>query len=342
MALQTKIVELLRGGSRMPELAANDEYPTPSDSEEDSMASESSGILVPTPRRSMTQYVPDNPRPAYEPQRSLPGVSVAVPVPPIRAWERAAGGETVDRWMEQGAGVTGARCLQKVMGRLSEFQEGLRWSRTGDVRAVVAELVPMMVAVGVPQVYKKLLDVGLPFAHVSELRTLLLAFIQLETSGRDLDAEENYLIEKACVLRAELVAACTWNLRSRRDSNTLARVTQSVTPSDLALDLVELASLISENASSFATDKSFCVAEACELARTLACKLRVYTGRCPFGLSGERELSMMVFSLLMENATRVQAAGTYALRDDPHWARAFAAPWNICAPRSKLRMVLGG
>ncbi len=83
-------------------------------------------------------------------------------------------------------------------------------------------------------------------------------------------------------------------------------------------------------------------AEACELARTLACKLRVYTGRCPFGLSGERELSMMVFSLLMENATRVQAAGTYALRDEPHWARAFAAPWNICAPRSKLRMVLGG
>jgi hypothetical protein len=342
MALQTKIVELLRGGSRMPELAANDEFTAPSVPDADSLASEASGILIPTPRQSMTQYVADDPVSRYEPEGVGSGGSVPVPVPPIRAWERAAGGETVERWMEQGAGVTGARCLQKVMGRLSEFRESVRWSRTGAVRAVVAELVPMMVAVGVPQVYKKLLDVGLPFTQVSELRVLLLAFIQLETTGRDLDVEENYLIEKACVLRADLMAACTWNLRSHRDSNSLARVTQSVNPDDLALDLVELASLISENAAAFAADKTFCVAEACELARTLACRLRAYTGRCPFGLSGERELSMMVFSLLMENATGVQAAGTYALRDEPHWARAFAAPWNICARRSKLRMILGG
>ncbi len=341
MALQTRFVALFRGDKKTQGGAGVEEVPAPSSPDVASPSSELSGISEPAPRRSLTQYVSGIRESALDGDSVAPQF-VPTPLPPLRAWDRAAGAEAVTSWLDRGAGAAGARALSDVITRLSERVTTDRWDRTGDLRAVVAEIAPLLAVLEVPQIYERLLAVGLPACRGPALRTLLLAFIQLEATGRDLDVESSYIVESACMLRADLVAACTWNLRGQRSVSGLARITQSVNASELSLDLTELADLLSNNENAFKDDASFSAREACEQALSLACKLRCLVGQRFCSVTGERELSVQVFSLLMDCVTEIQTAGAYGLRHSPNWARAFGPLWNVCRPRSRLRSALGG
>jgi hypothetical protein len=340
MALQTRFVALFRGDKKTQGGAGAEEVAAPSSPDAASPSSELSGISEPAPRRSSTQYVSGIRESAFEGGSATP--QAVSPLPPFLAWDRAAGADAVTSWLDRGAGAAGARALSDVISRLSERVPPDRWDRTGDLRAVVAELAPLLAVLEVPQIYARLLAVGLPACRGPALRTLVLAFIQLEATGRDLDVESSCIVESACLLRADLVAACTWNLRGQRSASALARITQSVNASELSLDLTELAELLSTNESAFRDDASFSAREACERALSLACKLKCLVGQRFCSVTGERELSAQVFSLLMECVTEIQTAGVYGLRHSPNWARAFGPLWNVCRPRSRLRSALGG
>jgi hypothetical protein len=177
--------------------------------------------------------------------------------------------------------------------------------------------------------------------RLEEFRTLTLAFIQLEAPGAALDTDTVSLVEQGCALRSELLAACAWNLRGRREVGSLARITDSLLAVELALDLTELADLVSDNHAAFAADESFVAVEMTEHAVNLACKLRarhLHSSPC---VSHEWGLRTQVFSLLLECATEVQTAGAYALRHQPNWARAFGPVRNVSRRRSRLRDALG-
>lgn len=335
MALQTRLVDLFRGNKKAHGETHPPEAPLPTAPDVGVLRSESRVNPEVVPRQSMTQYIAREQTCVERPPAAEPTVNL-----PSRAWERAAGAEAVTRWLDQGAGSAGARALNEVMLRWSEVGRTEHWERIGDVQCVVAGLLPMVAVLELPSVHHQLLAVGLPPTRATELRSLLLAFIQLEAAGRDPDLEWTALAERACQLRAELVAACSWNLRGERAVNTLARITQSAEVRDICLDLTELAELVSAHEAAFTFDSSIDAREAAEQALGLACKLRTITGHRACSATGERELSVRVFSLLMDVATEVQAAGAYGLRYAPHWARAFGPLWNVCRPRSRLRSAL--
>lgn len=337
MALQTRLVDLFRGNKKAAGETHPPEAPLPTAPDVGVLRSESKGNSEPAPRRSMTQYIARREQSSAEPPTAAEPAGPAIP---FRAWDRAAGADAVRRWLEQGAGSAGARALNEVMQRCGDVGRAERWERIGDVHCVVAGLLPMVAVMDVASVRQQLLAVGLPPTRPTELRTLLLAFIQLEAAGRDVDLEWTALAERACQLRAELVAACGWNLRGERVTTTLARVTRSADVGDLCLDLTELAELVEAHEAAFTFDTSFDARQAAEQALGLACKLRAITGHRTCSATGERELSVRVFSLLMDTATEVQAAGAYGLRYAPHWARAFGPLWNVCRPRSQLRAAL--
>lgn len=337
MALQTRFAELFRSGRKSQTGAATE---PPASSEPQSGARESAPPpptgyrSEPAPRLSLTQFVngPTLLRAAND------GAAQEATFGPGEAWEHIAGGEAVNWWLREGSGAAGSRALEHVMAQLavrSGFHD--RWERLGEVRCVVAELAPLLGALEVAPVLRELLAVGLGPARTIELRTLVLAFIQLEATGAELDSDAGSVIERACALRAELVAACTWNLRGRRELGNLGRITDSARSSELALDLTELADLLFEHEDLFTSDHSFNPTDAAERAINLACKLRGEQLQSAPCASHEWGLRTQVFSLLMECVVEIQAAAIYGLRHMPNWARAFGPLRNVSRRRSRLR-----
>lgn len=340
MALQTRIAELFWGGKK-PE---SDGASEPMTAREAAPSLRSSAPPKPTssgsepaPRLSMTRALGERAEALVGRDGATPG-SVLVDGD---TWEQAAGGVAVDWWLQEGCGSAGSKALELVMAQLTEGSPNVgRWERTGDVRTVVAEVAPMLAVVEIPAIREHLSRVGLPPSRVNELHVLLLAFVQLEAPGASEDADGVSLVEQACALRGELLAACAWNLRGRRGAGTLARISDSVRAPELALDLTELADLITDNESAFGSDVSFDVFERTEDAVNLACKLR----------SREMQLSAsahecclrgQVFSLLMDCVAEIQTAGVYALRHNPNWSRVFGPVRNVSRRRSGLRDALG-
>lgn len=341
MALQTRFAELFLGGKKtVPDPATEQASGVESVSALRASAPPKplSARAEVIPRVSMTQLVAEHTTRRGSNDGATPGSILGGG----EMWEQATGVDAVNWWLHEGCGAAGSRALDFVMAQLAEwggFSE--RWERIGDVRAVVAEFAPMLAAMEVPPVQAQMTAVGLTLDRLTDFRTLTLAFIQLEAPGAALDTDTVSLVEQACALRSELLAACTWNLRGRRDLGSLARITDSLQAVELALDLTELADIVSDNPSAFSADDSFVAGEITEHAVNLACKLRarsLYSSPCA---SHERGLRTQVFSLLMECATEVQTAGAYALRHQPNWARAFGPVRNVSRRRSRLRDALG-
>lgn len=341
MALQTRFAELFLGGKKVTSRAAL-EQPSVTESVSALRASAppkpSSPRSEPVPRVSLTQLVGECPAL----RGSNDGATPASTLGNGEVWEHATGTDAVKWWLQEGSGIAGSRALELVMAQLAETGATTeRWERIGDVASVLAEFAPMLAAIELPWIQNQLGAVGLTLERLVELRTLTLAFVQLEAPGAAIDAESASLVEQACALRAELVAACTWNLRARRDVANLARITDSLHAVELALDLTELADLVSDNEAAFAVDQSLAVVEITDQAVNLACRLRarhLHSSPC---LSHEWGLRAQVFSLLMDCITEVRTAGSYALRHQPNWARAFGPMRNVSRRRSRIRDVLG-
>lgn len=332
MALQTRISELFRGAKRGAS-ATSLVSPLPPESVSALRASAPPKPVRQdfAPRLSMTQFVGENTLLHSSNDGATPGSTLS----DGEVWECAAGTEAVDWWITEGTGNAGSRALDAVMAQLAASSPLIeRWERTGDVRTVVAQFTPLLAVSELAHVRQNLEAVGLDAERLSELRTLVLAFIQLEAPGTE--GEWASLVEHACAVRAELVAACAWQLRGRRDASQLARITDSVDAIELAMDLTELADLVSDNEPLFARDQSLEVAELTELAVTLACKLRARNLHSSPCVGHEWGLRAQVFSLLMDCATEVQSAGCYALRHEPHWARLFGPIRNVARHRSKI------
>jgi hypothetical protein len=341
MALQTRFAELFLGGKKPPSSVAP-EQATSIESVSALRASAppkpSAQRSEPVPRISLTQLVGEYPTVSGSNDGATPGSVLGNG----EIWEHATGADAVNWWLHEGSGNAGSRALDQVMTQLGEgLPVAERWERTGDVRSVIAEFAPMLAAMELPFVGAQLLTVGLTLPRLNEFRTLTLAFIQLEAPGAALDTDAVSIIEQGCALRSELVAACTWNLRGLRDVASLARITDSLHAVELALDLTELADLVSDNPAAFLADESFVASELTDHAVNLACKLRarhLHSSPC---VSHEWGLRSQVFSLLMDRATEVQTAGAYALRHQPNWARAFGPVRNVSRRRSRLRDALG-
>lgn len=337
MALQTRFSELFRGAKKGASATALVQ-PLPPES---ISALRASAPPKPSrhdlaPRVSMTQFVGEHVLLHGSNDGATPGSVLS----DGEVWECAAGTEAVDWWLTEGTGNAGSRALDLVMAQLTASSPLVeRWERTGDVRTVVAEFTPLLAVIELGHVRACMEAVGLNLERLAELRKLMLAFIQLEAPGTE--AESATLTEHACAVRAELAAACAWQLRGRRESSHLARITDSVNALELAMDLTELADLVSDNEPLFAGDQSLETAELTELAVTLACKLRARNLHSSPCVGHEWGLRAQVFSLLMDCAIEVQTAGCYALRHEPHWVRFFGPVRNVARPRSKLRDSLG-
>ncbi len=130
--------------------------------------------------------------------------------------------------------------------------------------------------------------------------------------------------------RAELLAACRFNLREERAAQgTLSAIAQGEGVPDLVQDLRDLAELVERHRPAFAADQSFNADEAPELARSLAAEIEA-------GLSSERlSTSQAAAKLLRDRAytylddlvAELREAGRYAFRKDSAVAARFASAY---------------
>lgn len=131
-------------------------------------------------------------------------------------------------------------------------------------------------------------------------------------------------------LRAEIVAACRWNLR--RDPVALAVIDQIVQGDgvpDLVQDLMDLAELLDRQAAAFDGDDTFDAAAKAEAARTSASEITA--GLSESRVLGDHEAAKLLrdraFTHLAKLVADVREAGRYAFRKDSRRAAAFSSAY---------------
>jgi hypothetical protein len=131
-------------------------------------------------------------------------------------------------------------------------------------------------------------------------------------------------------LRADLIAACRFNLRHNRTAQaTLDAIVQGEGVADLVQDLKDLGALIERHTEAFAADQTFDPSRAAESARSLAADIEA-------GLSGTRAtrdqdqaklVRDQAYTLLDDLMAEVRNAGKYAFRKEPAMAAKFTSQY---------------
>jgi hypothetical protein len=140
-------------------------------------------------------------------------------------------------------------------------------------------------------------------------------------------------------LRADLVAACRWNLRDDATAQAvLDEIVQGEGVPDLVQDLLDLAMLIGRHETAFDGDETFDVATQAEAARSMAGEISagLSEGKTPGDHQAAKLLRDRAFTHMDRLMTELREAGRYAFRKEPRRAAAFASE-HLRKERRKAR-----
>lgn len=126
--------------------------------------------------------------------------------------------------------------------------------------------------------------------------------------------------EEGYELRAELLAACDWNLRADEAAlRVLVRVREGEGLADLVADLETLALLCEQNSAAFAADQTFALPEKVEQAKALALEIAQGLARFQTELSQAEtfDLRNRAWTHLQGIVSELRKGGRYLFRNDP-------------------------
>jgi hypothetical protein len=168
---------------------------------------------------------------------------------------------------------------------------------------------------------------GLPIA-VAATRQAQSQWVVIRDRGKPQAQHEREQL--GVELRADLVAACRWNLR--HDSTALAvldHIMQGQGIPDLVQDLLDVAALINQHEAAFDGDDTFDAAERAESARSTAADITA--GLSASRTLGDHEAAKLLrdqaYTHLAKLVSDVREAGRYAFRKEPRRAAAFGSAY---------------
>lgn len=129
-------------------------------------------------------------------------------------------------------------------------------------------------------------------------------------------------------LRADLMAACRWNLRGDAPAQAvLDAIAQGEGVADLVQDLLDLAMLIGRHEAAFDGDDTFDAAAQAEASRSTAAEISagLSEARTPGDHQSAKLLRDRAYTHLDGLMTELREAGRYAFRKEPQRAAAFTS-----------------
>lgn len=183
--------------------------------------------------------------------------------------------------------------------------------------------------------WDRLLQVGVPPSALDALPVAVAATRQAQSQwvvqrDRGKPQAQRDREQAGIELRAELVAACRWNLRS--DPGALAVIDQIVQGEgipDLVQDLLDLSALILQQEAAFDGDETFDAAAQAEAARSSASEITA--GLSESRTQGDHETAKQLrdraYSHLAKLVADVREAGRYAFRKEPQRAAVFGSAY---------------
>ena len=144
----------------------------------------------------------------------------------------------------------------------------------------------------------------------------------LWTTARDANKPEAQKAREddGYTLRAEILAACDWNLRADEAAlRVLARIREGEGVADLVADLEALALLCEQNSAAFAADQTFALAERVEQAKSLALDISQGLARFQTEISQSELLDLRnrAWTHLQAIVAELRQGGRYLFRNEP-------------------------
>ncbi len=231
--------------------------------------------------------------------------------------------------------------LEQLRVELLQLPEATVCEPTGRLATFVGDAARLYSTLQRASLRAKLTAVGLDARRVEALGAAIEA-VRLSQSrllwARSPDAEFAEALESALELREELNAACHWNLRARDVGAALVRISDSSDCVELAIDLRELAQLVTDHASDFDVDESFDAAGSVRQALALADELNAIADRvAPVAVVEMRDRA---FTHLADLVDEIRHAGSYAFRRDPEGCAVFVVDGQCRRRRSRLRSMV--
>lgn len=192
--------------------------------------------------------------------------------------------------------------------------------------------------------WDRLLAVGVPPAALADLPLAVAATRQAQSEwtvlrdrGKPQAQRDREVVGAA--LRADLVAACRWNLRANTTAQAvLDQIVQGEGVPDLVQDLLDVATLIERHEEAFAGDETFDATAKAEEARSSAAEISagLSEGKTPGDHQAAKRLRDRAFTHMDRIVTELREAGRYAFRKEPRRAAAFASE-HLRKERKKAR-----
>jgi hypothetical protein len=182
----------------------------------------------------------------------------------------------------------------------------------------------------------KLLAVGIRAEDVDALHTAVVAARQAQSAWvvvRDRSKSDAQKQREAAgyALRADLLAACRWNLRADRVARaTVQAIAEGEGVADLIQDLVDLAALVERHPGAFGGDTTFDAATQVSAARDRAAELEAGTSaeRLETTQREAKDLRDRAYTYLDDRVALLREAGRYAYRDDEATWRRFTSEYR--------------
>ncbi len=178
-------------------------------------------------------------------------------------------------------------------------------------------------AVGVDETQRDELDQAIGAARAAQSRWAVTRDRQKSDAQRERETS-------GLALRANLLAACRFNLRSDRVAQgTLSAIAQGEGIADLIQDLNDLALLIEQKPDAFARDATFDAAKQVEEARSLASTLAAGTSneRLATDQAQAVDLRNRAYTHLDDLVSSLREAGRYACRADEGLRKRFSSAY---------------
>lgn len=196
-----------------------------------------------------------------------------------------------------------------------------------------------------PEVRKRLEKVGLPKEVLGGLAIAIGASSAAESAWQAVYSPRRpeaviALEERAAALRADVVAACRWNLRDDRVAQgTLDAVQEGKGSADLVQDLETLAVLVEQHDAAFKQDQTFDVKQRVKDCRAQAKELReaISGARADLSRAEAKELRDRAFTHADHLLDQVRAAARYVFADEPETLAKFRDRHALRLARSYRR-----
>ncbi|MCX4239387.1 hypothetical protein [Paraliomyxa miuraensis] len=183
--------------------------------------------------------------------------------------------------------------------------------------------------------WERLVEVGVDPAAIDAIPLAVAATRQAQSQwvvARDRGkAEAQREREQSGIeLRADIVAACRWNLRNEAAAlRVVDEIVQGEGIADLVQDLVNLAALLGKHPSAFDGDDTFDAPEQAEAARSVA--EEITAGLAESRTTGDHEAAKVLrdraYTHLAKRVADLREAGRYAFRKEPRRAAVFGSAY---------------